>query len=239
MEDVRPRVGPPARRDPRARGAPLAGVNRIAENASAVADDEGPDRGKGPAVRDFTSRRGPVSAGSLGGFLRGWIARLGASHRHPLISVERGVTLGKIIGELHIADVLPAGRARSACPPELAHVPGRVSGVLRLEHLVPGAAPLSSQRRQAPAGHHRQVPNQPVEYDASHQFAIISGFQLSAILTKPSDWISPNMASGSGRPRPPHIIAGRIGLDNKGYRGHQVWPESGCFPRILIVFWVL
>src|SRR6516225_5495667 len=52
------------------------------------------------------------------------------------------------------------------------------------------------------------------------------------------NWISPNMASGSGRPRPPHIIAGRIGLDNKGYRGHQVWPESGCFPRILIVFWV-
>ena len=41
-----------------------------------------------------------------------------------------------------------------------------------------------------------------------------------------------------GKPRPPHIIAGRIGLDNKGYRGHQVWPESGCFPRILIVFWV-
>jgi len=51
---------------------------------------------------------------------------------------------------------------------------------------VPGAAPLSSQRRQAPAGHHRPVPNQPVEDDASHQFAIISGFQLSAISTKPS-----------------------------------------------------
>ena len=29
------------------------------------------------------------------------------------------------------------------------------------------------------------------------------------------------MASGSGRPRPPHIIAGRIGLDNKGYRGQS------------------
>ena len=51
---------------------------------------------------------------------------------------------------------------------------------------MPGAAPLSSQRRQAPAGHHRPVPNQPVEDDASRQFAIISGFQLSAILTKPS-----------------------------------------------------
>jgi hypothetical protein len=51
---------------------------------------------------------------------------------------------------------------------------------------VPGAAPLSSLRRQVPAGHHRPAPNQPVEYDASHQFAIISGLQLSAILTKPS-----------------------------------------------------
>jgi hypothetical protein len=50
----------------------------------------------------------------------------------------------------------------------------------------PGAAPLSSQRRQAPAGHHRPVPNQPVEYGASHQFAIICSFQLSAIFTKPS-----------------------------------------------------
>jgi hypothetical protein len=37
-----------------------------------------------------------------------------------------------------------------------------------------------------PAGHHRPVPNQPIEYDASHQFAIICSFQLSAIFTKPS-----------------------------------------------------
>ena len=51
---------------------------------------------------------------------------------------------------------------------------------------MPGAAPLSPLRRQAPAGHHRPAPNQPVEDDASHQFAIISGFQLSAIFTKPS-----------------------------------------------------
>jgi hypothetical protein len=41
-------------------------------------------------------------------------------------------------------------------------------------------------RRQAPAGHHRPVLNQPVSDNPSHQFAIISGFQLSAIFTKPS-----------------------------------------------------
>jgi hypothetical protein len=41
-------------------------------------------------------------------------------------------------------------------------------GIRSLEHLVPGAAPLSSQRRRAPAGHHRPVPNRPIEYDASH-----------------------------------------------------------------------
>src|SRR5262249_42129447 len=32
----------------------------------------------------------------------------------------------------------------------------------------------------------------------------------------------------------PAQVAG--GFDNKGYRGHQVWPESRSFPRILIVF---
>jgi hypothetical protein len=42
---------------------------------------------------------------------------------------------------------------------------------------------------QAPARHHGPVPNgpvsnQPVEYGASQQFAIISGFQLSANLKK-------------------------------------------------------
>ena len=55
-----------------------------------------------------------------------------------------------------------------------------------LEHLVPGAAPVSSQRLQAPAGHHGPVLNQVVEYDSNGQSAIISGFQLSAIFGKPS-----------------------------------------------------
>src|SRR6266478_4745080 len=55
-----------------------------------------------------------------------------------------------------------------------------------LEHLVPGAAPVSSQRLQAPARHHGPVLNQAVEYGSSGQSAIISGFQLSAIFGKPS-----------------------------------------------------
>ena len=33
-------------------------------------------------------------------------------------------------------------------------------------------------------------------------------------------------------PRPPHIIAGRSGLDNKGYRRQAVLPESGRSPRV-------
>src|SRR6266478_8348674 len=55
-----------------------------------------------------------------------------------------------------------------------------------LEHLVPGAAPVSSQRRHAPARHHGPVLNQAVEYGSSGQSAIISGFQRSAIFGKPS-----------------------------------------------------
>ena len=58
-------------------------------------------------------------------------------------------------------------------------------GSLRsLEHLVPGAAPVSSQCLQAPAGHHGPVLNQAVECGSSGQSAIISGCQLSVISGK-------------------------------------------------------
>jgi hypothetical protein len=54
------------------------------------------------------------------------------------------------------------------------------------EHLVPGAAPVSSRRLQAPAADHRPVLNQTVEYGSNAQSAIIGGFQLSAIFGKPA-----------------------------------------------------
>ena len=54
------------------------------------------------------------------------------------------------------------------------------------EHLVPGAAPVSSRCLQAPAGDHGPVLNQAIEYRSNAQSAIISAFQLSAIFAKPS-----------------------------------------------------
>ena len=54
------------------------------------------------------------------------------------------------------------------------------------EHLVPGAAPVSSRCPQAPAGDHGPVLNQAIEYRSNAQSAIISAFQLSAIFAKPS-----------------------------------------------------
>jgi hypothetical protein len=67
-------------------------------------------------------------------------------------------------------------------PPQL-FLPARGS-IHSPEHPVHDAAPLPSQRLQAPAGHHRPVLDQAVEYGTSGQSAIISGFQLSAILGK-------------------------------------------------------
>src|SRR6266478_7970929 len=64
--------------------------------------------------------------------------------------------------------------------------PAKSASIGSLESLVPGAAPVSSQRLQAPARHHRPVLNQAIEYGSSGQSAIISGFQLSAIFGKPS-----------------------------------------------------
>ena len=66
--------------------------------------------------------------------------------------------------------------------------------------------PIPSQRLQAPAGHHRPVLDQAVEYGTSGQSAIISGFQLSAILGKPS------LAKAAATPNP-----------------HRR-PSSHCFP---------
>jgi hypothetical protein len=54
------------------------------------------------------------------------------------------------------------------------------------EHLVPGAAPVSSRCLQAPAADHGPVLNQAIEYRSNAQSAIISAFQLSAIFAKPS-----------------------------------------------------
>src|SRR5262249_11044601 len=53
------------------------------------------------------------------------------------------------------------------------------------EHLVPDAAPVSSQRLQAPSRHHGPALYQPVNYRSRGQSALISGFPLSAILGKP------------------------------------------------------
>jgi len=60
-----------------------------------------------------------------------------------------------------------------------------------LEHLVPSAAPVSSRRVQEPAAHYRPVLHHAVEYGSSGQSAIISGYQLAAIL----ETISPAKAA--------------------------------------------
>jgi hypothetical protein len=54
------------------------------------------------------------------------------------------------------------------------------------DHLIPGAAPVSSRRLQAPAAPHGLVLNHTVEHGISGQSAIISGFHLSPISGKPS-----------------------------------------------------
>jgi hypothetical protein len=59
------------------------------------------------------------------------------------------------------------------------------------------------------------VPNQPVEYDASHQFAIISGFQLSAIFTKPS---AGNAAAATNPHRRPSVHRFPAGSFFRGFR---------------------
>jgi hypothetical protein len=54
------------------------------------------------------------------------------------------------------------------------------------EHLVPGAALVSSQQLQAPAGHLALVLNHTVKHRSSDHSPSIASFQLSAILRKPS-----------------------------------------------------
>src|SRR6516164_8586475 len=53
------------------------------------------------------------------------------------------------------------------------------------EHLVPDATPVSSQRLQAPTGHHPLVLNYAIGHSSSAQCATNSRLQLSAILRKP------------------------------------------------------
>ena len=57
--------------------------------------------------------------------------------------------------------------------------------VLSPEHLVPDATPVSSQRLQAPTGHHPLVLNYAIGHSSSAQCATNSRLQLSAILRKP------------------------------------------------------
>jgi YVTN family beta-propeller protein len=68
----------------------------------------------------------------------------------------------------------------------IATIPASHGGTRSPEHLVPGAAPVSPQRLQMPPGHHPPVLDHAIEYGRSTQPTIISGFQLSAILGKPS-----------------------------------------------------
>jgi len=64
------------------------------------------------------------------------------------------------------------------------------------EHLVPGAAPVSSQRLQASAEHYGPVLNHPAEHRGTAQSAILGGLPLSAICAKPSS------ARAAVRPNP-------------------------------------
>ena len=79
------------------------------------------------------------------------------------------------------------------------------------EHLVPGAAPVSSQRLQASADHYGPVLNHPVEHRGNAQSATFSGRPLSAIPTKPS----PGKLAAAPNPhrRPsPHPLSRRFVL---------------------------
>jgi hypothetical protein len=87
---------------------------------------------------------------------------------------------------------------------------------------VPGAAPLLSQRRQAPAGHHRPVPRQRAEYDASHQFVTISGFQLSAVFTKAS---AGNAAAATKPHRRSRVHRSPAGSFFQGFRTPALYPH--------------
>ena len=69
-------------------------------------------------------------------------------------------------------------------------------GTRSLEHLVPSAAPVSSRRVQEPAARYRPVLHHAVEYGSSGQSAIISGYQLAAIL----ETISPAKAAALPNP---------------------------------------
>ena len=64
------------------------------------------------------------------------------------------------------------------------------------EHLVSGAAPVSSQRLQASAEHYGPVLNHPAEHRGTAQSAIFGGPPLSAICAKPSS------ARAAVRPNP-------------------------------------
>ena len=64
------------------------------------------------------------------------------------------------------------------------------------EPLVPAAAPVSSQRLQAPAERHRSGLKQVAECGSSAQSAITSSFQLTAIFGK----LSPRKAAAASNP---------------------------------------
>jgi hypothetical protein len=73
------------------------------------------------------------------------------------------------------------------------------------------------------------VPIQPVEYDASHQFAIISGFQLSAILTKPS---AGNAAAATNPHRRSTVYRFPAGSFFRGFRTPALYRiDRSCLGR--------
>src|SRR5215469_3795621 len=91
------------------------------------------------------------------------------------------------------------------------------------EHLVPGAAPVSSQRLQASAEHCGPVLNHPVEHRGNAQSATFSGLPLSAIPTKPS----PGKLAAAPNPhrRPsPHPLSRRFVLRWLSYAGLLTGP---------------
>src|SRR5215472_6715161 len=91
------------------------------------------------------------------------------------------------------------------------------------EHLVPDAAPVSSQRLQAPSRHHGPALYQPVNYRSRGQSALISGFPLSAILGKPFPAKAADTPNPHRRPNAHRFPAGSF---FGGFRTPALYPGS-------------
>jgi len=107
-------------------------------------------------------------------------------------------------------------------------LPARGS-LLSPDHLIPGTAPVSSRRLQAPAEHLRLVLNHAVEHGSSGRSAIISGFQLSAIFTKPS---AGNAAAATNPHRRSSVHRFPAGSFFQGFRTPALYRiDSSCSGR--------